>query len=350
VGTPERFIIKVGTVVPDSAEAEPFCFAKEFMVYCLRQRIWVDVYIDPYKGHGNTPEGATYIMKTLKTFYFRVMCGFFLGLSAFAPGFSGSVMAIAMGVYQDLIQIVSNPLRDWKKNLRFMLPIGVGVVISAVLFVIAFRFLFERFEKATLMLFVGLIAGNLPVIGAEIKKHSFKKRYLGGGVTAFAIALGFGLIAVGGGHISGAAGVTVSFPLLVASGFFAGAITLVPGMSISAILIMLGVYGQLLAMAESLFRLETTYLPHLLGLLAAAVLGLVLTSRGIKSVFDRVPGFANACVFGFMSGTLIGIFLETLYIAGGYFHWPLGGGMFLAGLAVATLFVFLGRHMNVKVE
>ncbi|MCL2563419.1 MAG: DUF368 domain-containing protein [Oscillospiraceae bacterium] len=284
-------------------------------------------------------------MKTLKTFLYRIVCGFFLGLSVFAPGFSGSVMAIAMGIYQDLLKIMSNPLHELKKNLRFLIPLGIGIVLSGVLFVLTFRVLFERYEKGILLLFVGLIAGNLPVIGRELKQHSFKKRYLVGGLAAFGIALTFGILAVGG-TAPGEAGVTAGFPEFAAAGFIAGAVTLVPGMSISAILIMLGVYGQLFAVAESLLSLELTYVPHLLAMLCAAVLGLVLTSRGIKKVFDRMPGFANACVFGFMSGTLIGIFVEALYIPDAYFNWWLGGGLFLAGLGIATGFILLGRYMN----
>jgi putative membrane protein len=106
----------------------------------------------------------------VKKFFYRVFCGFFLGLSIFAPGFSGSVIAIMLGVYQDLVCIVSNPFKRLKQNILFCLPLGIGAAVSAVLFVIAFKFLFGTYEKAAYLLMVGLTAGNLPEILKQIKK------------------------------------------------------------------------------------------------------------------------------------------------------------------------------------
>lgn len=289
-------------------------------------------------------------MKTIKTFLYRTVCGFFIGLSVFAPGISGSVMAIAMGIYQDLVRIVSNPLREMKKNARFLIPLGLGVIISAVLFVLAFQYLFEQHERATLLLFVGLIVGNLPVIGVELKKYPVQKRNLLGGAFAFALALGLGLMAIGAGQLTDAGGSAVSFLEVAVSGFVAGAITLVPGMSISAILIMLGVYGQIIVMARAVLDLQLSYLPQLAWLLIAAILGLVLAAKWIKRAFDKVPALANTCVFGFMTGTALGIFIESLYIADAQFHWALGGVLFLTGLAIATLFAVMGRYMNRRAE
>src|SRR5215510_11894359 len=97
-------------------------------------------------------------VKIIKKILYRIFCGFFLGLSVFAPGFSGSVIAIIMGIYQDLVRIASNPFKRLKENILFCIPLAIGAALSAVLFVILFSFLFDRYEKATYLLFVGLIA------------------------------------------------------------------------------------------------------------------------------------------------------------------------------------------------
>jgi len=287
-------------------------------------------------------------MTKLKQFTYRVLCGFFLGFSAFAPGFSGSVMAIMMGIYQDLIRILSNPLKQIKDNIRFFIPLLLGALLSFLLFVWAFELLFETYERATLLLFVGLMAGNLPVIFRTVRTFDLQGRYLVGGALSFALALGMGIAGIG------AARMTLSDNMLILqlaiSGFIAGAITLVPGMSISAILIMLGVYGYLIAMGGELLRLNFSYLPELGILLACAIIGLVLTSRGIKRVFERHPGFANTCVLGFMMGTLIGIFIESLYVPDPNFTWPLGGIALAAGLGVSWLFLLLSKKMNQKTD
>ena len=61
-------------------------------------------------------------------FFYRMLCGAFLGISVIAPGISGSIMAVMMGIYDDLINIISNPFKNFKKNFFFILPMGIGAV------------------------------------------------------------------------------------------------------------------------------------------------------------------------------------------------------------------------------
>ncbi|MCL2158501.1 MAG: DUF368 domain-containing protein [Oscillospiraceae bacterium] len=279
-----------------------------------------------------------------KRFFYRIICGFFLGLSVFAPGFSGSLVAIIMGVYQDILRIVSNPFKQFKKNVKFALPIGIGVALSAVLFLVSFKFLFENYEKATYLLFVGLIAGNLPVILSEIKKRGFKKHYLIGGLAAFAAALFLGLFSLNLNQIA----VTgdVGWPLLALGGFLAGAVAFMPGMSVSMVLIMLGVYGYIISAAEAPLHLNFSHLPQLGAFLGCALVGLVLASKGIKALFEKFFGLANSMVLGFMLGSLGGIFVQSIQIDDPGFGWIFGGLMLGAGLGISALFFVLGKSMN----
>ena len=279
-------------------------------------------------------------------FFYRILCGFFLGVSVFAPGFSGSIIAITMGIYQDILRIISNPFKPLKQNIKFCFPLGIGVAISAVLFILTFKYLFETYEKATYLLFVGLITGNLPVIFAEVKKCGFQKRYLIGGGGAFAAALALGVYATGIGSVSSADAITSSWYTLALGGFAGGATALVPGMSVSMVLIIIGVYSQLIFAAESLLHMNFTYLIPFGLFCACALVGLVSASKGIKFVFKKYPGFSNATVFGFMSGSLIGILVQSLKISDANFNWLLGGVMLAVGLGVSMLFVVLGKSMN----
>jgi len=281
----------------------------------------------------------------IKKFFYKIFCGFFLGLSIFAPGFSGSVVAIIMGVYQDLIRIASNPFKKLKENILFCLPLGIGALISGVLFIFGFEYLFETYEKATYLLFVGLIAGNLPIIYQDVRKSGFKMKYSIGGVIAFAVALVFGLLAVGDSR-DGLAGFTAGLPLLAVSGFAAGMGAFVPGMSVSMILIITGVYEQLIFAARTFLNFKLTYLFPFAWFGLFVIIGLVVTSRGIKALFDKAPGLANTAVFGFVLGSLVGVLVQTLRSTDTDFNWYIGAIMLAVGLLISMLFVILGKRMN----
>jgi len=233
-----------------------------------------------------------------------------------------------------------------KLNILFCLPLGIGAAISGVLFVIGFKYLFDTYEKATYFLFVGLISGNLPVIFTEIKKRGFKKRYLIGTIGAFAAALAFSVFSKGVGQSTSTEGLTASLLILVLSGATGGVATLIPGMSVSMVLIIFGVYDELIFAVHSLLYLDFTFLAPFGIFAACALAGLMITSKGIKFVFERYPGFANAMVFGFMVGSLIGILIHSLHLKDPNFNWLLGGIMLAVGLGISMLFVILARIMG----
>jgi len=281
-------------------------------------------------------------------FLYRILCGFFLGFSVFAPGFSGSIVAIIMGVYQDILRIISNPFKDFKQNIRFCFPMLLGAAVSAVLFVLALNYMFYSNEKATYLLFVGLISGNLPVIFAEVKKNRFKRRYLIAGLVAFAAALVLGVFSPRIAPASNASGFAENWLTLALGGFAGGVTAPIPGMSVSIILIVMGLYSQLIFVAESLLRLDLTHLVPFAFFCVFAVAGLVSSSRVIKFAFKKYPGFSNTMVFGFMSGSLLGVLISSLGKDDPGFSWFLGGAMFIIGLGLSVLFVLLGRFMSKK--
>ena len=282
----------------------------------------------------------------VKKFFYRIFCGFFLGLSIFAPGFSGSIVAIIMGVYQDLVRIISNPFKQFRQNVRFCFPLGIGVLLSAVLFVLALNLLFDTYEKATYLLFVGLISGNLPIIVSEIRKCGFKKHYLIAGVVAFAAALVLGVMSSTSAPVSETRELTDNWLMLALGGLAGGATLLIPGMSVSLVLIVMGIYSQLLFAAETLLRLDLTFLAPFAFFCVFAVAGLVSSSRLIKFVFNKYPGFSNTMVFGFMSGSLLGILIKGLQFDDPSFNLLIGGVLLAAGMGLSMLFVVLGRKMN----
>ncbi|MCL2662909.1 MAG: DUF368 domain-containing protein [Oscillospiraceae bacterium] len=282
----------------------------------------------------------------MKLFLYRILCGFFLGLSIVAPGFSGSLVAIAMGVYHEIVRVIANPFKKLKQNLMFIIPLGVGGVISAVVFVLTFRQLFDSYEKAIHLLFVGLIAGSIPLVLMEVRKIGFKPFYLIGALGAFVAAVALSVFAFETGLMSGAAATLSDWPGLAIGGFAAGVSALIPGMSLATVLVILGVYSPLIYAADELLRMELSYILPIGLFLVFVVVGLMATAKGVKYVFEKFPGISNTTVLGFQFGSLVSIMYKSHQIVDPNFTWLLGGIMLVAGLGISALFIVSGRLMN----
>ncbi len=277
----------------------------------------------------------------MKSFFYRIFCGFFLGISVFAPGISGSVMAVMMGIYDKLLDIVANPFKNLKKNILYLFPMGIGTVISLISFVIGFSYLFGAYEKATYFLFMGLIAGNIPLVFRDAARDGFKKHYLIGIVVAFGIALAIGIIRSNMPEAVAAAGV-VNLPYFGLSSFVAGISAMVPGMSISMILMVFGVYEPILFAAKN-FEVLTA------AVVAVCFLaGMISFSRIIRFFVRRYHNFCYFMVGGFMCGSLVSIFLMPK--SNDNFNVWIGMAALAAGLGLSLLFVYLSKKLNLEDE
>lgn len=274
----------------------------------------------------------------MKHFLYRVFCGFFLGISVFAPGVSGSVMAVMMGIYDRLLGIVADPFKNIRRNIVYLFPMGIGAVISLVLFVLLFGYLFETYEKATYFLFMGLIAGNIPVIFKDAARDGVKKRHVLAAAAAFGIALAVALVRAGMPAEGGLADLSVNYFYLGLCGAVAGVSSMVPGMSISMILMVLGVYERLLHAARQI------EIPVILVVGACFALGMVMFSKLTRWVFRRHHCLAYFMVGGFMCGSLVGIYLLPKSEAN--FNWLIGAAALAAGLGLSLLFQRLSRKLG----
>ena len=263
-------------------------------------------------------------------FFYRILCGFFLGIAVIAPGVSGSVMAVMMGIYDELITIISNPFKNFKKNFIFLFPMGIGGIISVVSLIQVLKIMFERYPIPAFLLFFGLIGGSLPTIFREANKNGFKKKYLFGVIIAFIFAAGVGLIARSKITLSSGLNDSIYLPI---SGGIAGMMSMIPGMSISMILMTLGAYSKLLHAAAG-FQIMTIAPVGI-----CFVIGMFLFSRITKFVFDKYRNFAYFMVFGFVLGTLISIFPG---IPKDLTNWVLSLIMTAVGFYISTLFQKLG--------
>lgn len=289
--------------------------------------------------------------KQVSGFFYRMLCGSMLGISIIAPGVSGSVMAVMMGIYDNLINIISAPFKNFKKNFFYLLPMGLGAVISIGVFIKILEWFFENYPAPAFSLFIGLIAGSLPTVFTEANKLGFKKKYLIGTVSALAVAITIGLIANSGAQVDVSKTDIIYFSLC---GAIAGITGMIPGMSVSLVLMMLGVYRPMLN-ATAAFDVVT-----MLPVAVCFFAGLILFSRFTKFVFTKFRSVGYFMVFGFMLGSVFSIVIRSGLPADVYNVFSksatqsdiisviLSFVMIFIGIVISYIFQKLGQKFNTE--
>jgi len=278
---------------------------------------------------------------TVKDFFYRMFCGLFLGISVIAPGISGSIMAVMMGIYDDLINIISNPFKNFKKNFVYLLPMVIGAGAGILVLIQALDFLFEHYPVPAYLLFMSLIAGSIPTVFKEARKGIIKKKYFIGVFLALCFALTIGLLAKSEYVVAvdtantATTAMRVYLPIV---GGVAGMMSMIPGMSVSMVLMMFNVYEPLLSAAKSFDVI--TIMP--VGI--AFLLVMVLFSNITKTVFKKFRTLGFLMVLGFMTGSIISIFpgLPTDLL-----NWVLTIIAVAVGLTISYIFKMLGKKFNV---
>ena len=123
-----------------------------------------------------------------------------------------------------------------------------------------------------------------------------------------------------------------------------GVISLVPGLSVSLMLMFFGVYDYLLQVASAFASAPWRFLAVAVPVGLCFVGGMMLFSNLTRRLFDRHPGFAYAMVLGFMAGTVVSVMPRQLPQSAP--QWALGLILFGVGLVVSLGLRALGKRMR----
>lgn len=217
------------------------------------------------------------------------------------PGVSGGSMAMILGIYDRLITSVSSFTRRKKENLAFLIIFSLSGILGILLFASPLLRLIERYPMPMLYFFLGAVAGGIPLIIKQsgVQKVSWRSAlYLILGLMTVSL---FALIPSSGSQSEMTAG-PAGFFLLMAAGFIAAAALVLPGISVSYLLLLMGIYDEMMR-AVSEF-----YLPFLLPLGAGLILGIVLITKALEYALTRRPHPTYFIILGFIIGSMAEIF------------------------------------------
>ncbi len=218
----------------------------------------------------------------------RFLKGIIVGIGGVAPGLSGSVLLIIFGLYRKTLDALGTLLKNFKKNICFLLPLVAGMFVGVLLFSRAIDFFLNYFEMPTRFCFLGLIIGTLPMVWKEVKKEGFSRKYVL--LILLAAALGFLVFTMNPNLFPQVTDPTVFQSILL--GVAVAATAIIPGVDPAVLLSTLGFYEMYVG---ALANFEVRILaPMIIGL----AIGAMVISYGMSWLFRRLYTATYSVIFG----------------------------------------------------
>lgn len=229
--------------------------------------------------------------------------GILIGAGCILPGISSGVLCVIFGIYEKILDSVLNFFSDIRKNFKFLLPIALGGTVGIVIFSKILQYLLYKFPMQTKSIFIGLILGGVVLLFKQMStKEKFKiKEFF---CLLVSLGIGIGMVYIEN-KVRGASIENVSYIYLVFSGFLMSIGIVVPGVSNTIILMLLGVYSLYLS------SVSTLYLPVLIPMGIGLLLGSLIFMKIIKVLLEKCYVQTMFSIIGFTLGSILVLFPDV---------------------------------------
>lgn len=242
-----------------------------------------------------------------------VIKGFFMGIANVIPGVSGGTIAIILGIYEEFISSISNIFKDFKNNLKFLIPVILGMGLAIVTTSKVVGYSYDHFPLPTLMFFVGLVFGGIPLIMKNVIGKKETKE-----LSSYIIAILTFLLVIFmacykilfsiNGEVSFAAMNIIDYLILFVVGVVAAATMVVPGISGSLVLMILGYYYPIINMISGILKNNVIHNLVVLSIFGIGVLvGILLISKLLELLFKNYSTKTYFGVLGFVYASIFAI-------------------------------------------
>ncbi len=240
-----------------------------------------------------------------------ILKGTIIGGGMILPGVSGGVLAVIMGVYEKIINAFANLSKDFKKNALFLTPIIIGVVTGFILFGKILFFLFGNYPNQAKYIFMGLIIGGLPAIYKEATKKGDTKLNLYGFFGALIFSLILFVFGRNTFNIDFSASLNsglLSYFLIFIAGFIYITGKIVPGISSSFMLMLIGMYQFLLNILNDPLGLSSKEAIQVIPFILGMIVGAMVLVKFIRYFFKNHYLLTYSIILGFVIGSVAAIY------------------------------------------
>lgn len=250
-----------------------------------------------------------------------VVKGILIGVANAIPGVSGGTMMVSMGIYDDIIYCITHLFKQLKKSITILLPYLIGMAIGIVGLAFAIGYLLEHFEFQTKMAFIGLILGGVPMIFGKIKKKKKGIPHMIVFLVFFVSIIAMQYYGGEGRDVTLTLGV-VQAVLLFFVGVIASATMVIPGVSGSMMLMIMGYYNPILAAVKefvvALTAMDVSKLLTLCGSLVpfglGVVIGIFAIAKLIEILLEHYEVYTYCAILGLVVSSPVVILMGTALV------------------------------------
>lgn len=274
-----------------------------------------------------------------------ILQGMIVGIANIIPGVSGGTMMVAMGLYDKLIHSITHLKSEFKSSMKLLLPIFFGAALAIVILSRLFEFLLQNYPIPTNFAFCGLIVGSLPFILKKVKgSNPVKSSNWIPLLIFFAIVVGMAVIGEDSGSAQRFQVDLLQFLALLFVGIIAAATMVIPGVSGSMMLMLLGYYETILSYVNQTVDAITSFdIPAFINCCmvmipfgVGVVFGIFAIAKLIEWILMRWETSAYYAIIGLITASPVAILLKTDWSQSSIMMIVIGLITFIAGWFVAS--------------
>ena len=264
----------------------------------------------------------------------RVLKGMIIALGFILPGVSGGVLAAILGIYERMIRFLAHIKENFVENVLYFTPVAIGMVLGIAAFSYPVNLLLDNYKVIVLWGFAGAVIGTIPSLIKESVKESDRDR-----ADTVTFWLSFILSGVFLYSLNGMVGtLPANFLSFVLAGALIALGILIPGLSPSNLLLILGLYTPMLTGFKRL-DLFGTFLPIGIG----GALALILFSKAM----DYILKHYHSRVYHFIIGIVLSSTLLIVLPQSGNSESISYAGVSIFTLVLAAFFFGLGIWLGI---
>ena len=239
----------------------------------------------------------------------NIIKGIIIGIAKIIPGLSGAVLMISFNLYDKAIDAITNFFSDVKNNFIFLFNLGVGIFIGIIFFSNILNFFINNYYAYTTSLFIGLILGGIPTISKNIDKNISNYIFM---LISFIFMILLSISNINNNYIIKNS--IIDIFVFFISGLLEAIGTVVPGVSSTALLMIMGVYNIYIDILSELYNI-TNILSNIRFIIFFGLglfIGVILISLLINYLFKNYKSNTFSFIMGISLSSLVLIFIRVL--------------------------------------